>query len=84
MQLDIEVSSPARDRSFLPFFIAALGGHRSSQLVPPSNNYNNRTDAIDWLLIFGLVTFGPVTDGQTDRQTESDAYKPTVHTHRWA
>ncbi len=24
------------------------------------------------------------TDGQTDRQTESDAYEPTVHKHRCA
>ncbi len=27
-----------------------------------------------------LVNFGPVTDGQT----QSDAYEPTVHKHRWA
>ncbi len=25
-----------------------------------------------------LVNFGPVTDRRTDRQTESDAYEPTV------
>ncbi len=29
-------------------------------------------------------TFGLVTDRQTDRQTESEAYEPTVHKHRWA
>ena len=27
---------------------------------------------------FCLVNFGQVTDGQTDRQTESDAYEPPV------
>ncbi len=36
------------------------------------------------LVTLGPVNFGPVTDGQTDRQTESDAQEPTVHTHRWA
>ncbi len=33
---------------------------------------------------YGPVNFGPVTDGQTDRRTESDAYEPTVHKHRCA
>ena len=32
-------------------------------------------------LIFGPVTFGLVS--QMARQTENDAYEPTVHTHRW-
>ena len=31
-----------------------------------------------------FFNFGLVTDRQTDRQTESDAYEPTVHWHRWA
>ncbi len=29
--------------------------------------------------LFSSLNFGPVTDGQTDRWTESDAYEPTVH-----
>ncbi len=41
-----------------------------------------------FLVNFGQVNFGQVTDRrtdrQTDRQTESDAYEPTVHLHRCA
>ena len=32
------------------------------------------------LVTFGPVDFGPVTGGQT----KSDAYEPTVYSHRWA
>ena len=38
-------------------------------------------------LIFGLVHVISCTDGhigQTDRQTECEAYEPTMHKHRWA
>ncbi len=34
--------------------------------------------------LLSSLNFGPVTDGRTDRQTESDAYEPTVHKHRCA
>ncbi len=34
--------------------------------------------------LFSSLNFGQVTDGQTDRQTQIDAYEPTVHRHRCA
>ncbi len=34
-------------------------------------------------MIFGLVNFG-LGFFCTDRQTECDAYEPTVHMHSWA
>ena len=41
--------------------------------------------ALKQIMTFGLVTFGPVNFGPvTDRQTESDAYEPTMNTHSWA
>ena len=35
-------------------------------------------------LISSRLGFGPVTDIQTSRWTESDGYEPTVHKHRCA
>ncbi len=74
MQLDVEESTPASDMTFIPELQLAV--------------------AIRQLLKSGLVTFCPVlilvesefwsSHRRTDRQTDSDAYEPTVHTHRCA
>ncbi len=34
--------------------------------------------------LFSSLNFGPVTDGETDGQTESDACEPTMHKHSCA
>ena len=63
MQLDVDMSPPA---SYI------------TRLDLPHLTFDPR-DLWCLNMIFGLVTFGLVTDRQPDRQTESDVYM-----HRWA
>ncbi len=65
-QLDIDVSPPANIMTFRPRLI------------------NVTFDPDPWCNAFGDMNYCPVlfvhsqTDGRTNRQTESDAYEPTM------
>ncbi len=59
------------------------------EVSPPANIWNlSSQDSTSplWKLIdtFRYINFFLVKSVQTDGRTESDAYEPTVHKHRWA